>query len=527
MRALGRTTIAGLASLLAVPVAVVIAPQIASASVPEVHPDFDGDGYADLPIPAPGEDLAGAGNAGVVHVLYGSARGPRAHGSQRLSQAAPGAKGNPGDWELFGLDCGFGDFDGDGYDDLAVGILGDLIGGADRGGVQVFYGSADGLTTQGDVLLNEALPGFPGAPDPGDVFGFAVAAGDFDGDGRDDLAVGNPGEAWGGGDEYGAVYVFEGRTSGLSTAGVRMFSQRTYGISEEPGDGDRFGMSLASGDFDGNGRDDLAIGAPGEKIRGHDDAGVVHVLHGSSSGLNSARDELWTQAGPDVPGSIGTANAFGSSLAVGHLDGDERDDLAIGVTGDDIGTVDRAGSVIVLRGWEGGLTGLGARRFSYATAGVKGVPHSVDVFGYALAAADYDGDGHGDLAVSVPARKVAGKPLAGEVIVFRGGAALRPLAGPVRRLNQNSSGISGGAETNDHFSSYIAAGDLDGNGRDDLCVGVAGEDFAGIDSAGVAHVLFGRASGLHGGGSRTFSQDTNGIPDHAENGDVFGNQALA
>jgi hypothetical protein len=512
--------------IVAIPVAVT-SPRVAAAAASRVHPDFNGDGYADLPIPVPGENLKGADNAGALHVLYGSAGGPRAKGSQFLNQATPGVIGSPKSWEIFGLDWSAGDFDDDGYDDMAVGIIGDRIGGHNRGGVQVFFGSASGLTTTGSMLLNEALPGFPGAPQSGDTFGFAVEAGDFDGDGHDDLAVGNPGEAWGGGDEYGTVYVFSGRSSGLSTTGIRRFNQTTAGIAGAPGDGDRFGLALAVGDFDKDGHDDLAIGAPGETIGSHSDAGVVHVLYGSVSGLRTAGDDLWSQAVPDVPGSVGTGDKFGASLATGRLDADNRDDLAIGAFGDAVGAVADAGSIVVLRGRSGGLTSAGARRLSYATSGVKGHAVGGDLFGMALASDDFDGDGHGDLAVAAPGRTVSGRSGAGEVVVFRGAVSSRPLAGPSRRLNEHSDGVGGEPQNGDFFGTQVTATDFDGDGRGDLCVGAAGEDFSGVVDGGVAYVMYGRASGLGGRGSRAFSQDSAWMPNHAENHDVFGNQALA
>ncbi len=519
------TAVIALSAVFAAP-SMVVSPEPASATGPGVHPDFNGDGYADLPIPVAGEDLGGVPNAGAIHVLYGSANGPRRKGSQLFSQETPGAVGGARPWEVFGLKWTSGDFDGDGFDDLAVGIMGDRIGGKTAGSVQVFFGSSKGLTTKGDVLLNEALPGFPGSPQQGDAFGTALAAGDFDGDGRDDLAVGNPLEGWGGGDDYGTIYVFHGRKSGISRSGVDRFNQSTPGVAGAPDDGDDFGASLAAGDFDRDGRDDLAIGAPGERVGAHNAAGVVHVLYGSPSGLRGAGDDLWSQAGPDVPGAVGTGDKFGSSLVVGRFDGDGRDDLAIGVAGDDVGAATEAGSVVVLRGRRDGLTHRRARLLSYATAGVKGGPRSDDLFGLALTAGDFDGDGHGDLAVAVPTRAVSGVPGAGEVVVFRGGASARPLSGIPRRLNQESGGVSSVAEKSDYFGTAVTAGDFDGDGRADLCVGAGGEDFAGIANAGVAHVMFGRPSGVNGHGSTLLSQNSRHIPNRAESADVFGNELL-
>jgi len=519
------TVAAGLAALMAMPVVPAL-PHPAIAAYSHVHPDFNGDGYADLPIPVPGEDLRGVVDAGAIHVLYGSIFGPRVVGSQFINQGSAGARGAPHTHEFFGLAWTAGDFDGDGYDDLAVGIVGDHVGGARRGSVQVFFGSAQGLTTVGDMLLNEALPGFPGSPEAGDLFGYAVAAGDFDGDGYDDLAVGNPGEAWGGGDGFGTVYVFHGRGYGMSISGVQRFNQATKGITGTAEDGDRFGMSLAAGDFDHDGRDDLAIGAPGEQIGARHKAGVVHVLYGAATGVSNAGDDLWSQAGPGVPGGVGTSNYFGYSLAAGRLDGNNYDDLAIGTLGDRVGAVKKAGSVIILRGRHDGVTDVGSRRLSYATHGVKGPPVPGDLFGSVLTAADFDGDGRDDLAVTALARSVGGAPYAGEVVVFRSDGSPRPVSGVPRRLNQNSDGVGGIAESGDLFGSLLAAGDFSGDGRADLCIGAAGETFSGVTHGGIAHVVFGRELGLSGRGSLTLSQNSPGMPNQAEDVDIFGTQIL-
>ena len=498
-------------------------PAVAAAGV---HPDFNGDGRADLPVPAPGEDHSGAANAGVIHVLYGSATGPRTAGSQRLSQATPGSVGTPGVAEFFGNSWTWGDFDGDGYDDLAVGIIGEHVDGRAAGGVQVFYGSAAGLTTVGDQRLSEGLPDFPGEPLDGQLFGLALAAGDFDDDGRDDLAVGDPTEAWGGGTEYGTVFVFHGRSSGLSTAGVERFNEATPGIAGAAENADRFGMSLAAGDFDHDGDDDLAIGAPGEAVGVVAGAGAVYVLNGGGVGLMALGSDVWSQGSAGVPGTPSGGDRFGASLAAGRFDGDARDDLAIGVTGDRVGGVNDAGAVVVMRGRDSGMTGLGAVARSHANPGVRGLPAPSDLLGARLAAGDFDGDGHDDLAVGAMMRSVAGAPLAGEVVVLSGSAGAVPLDGPARLLHQESAGIADVAEAGDMFSGGLAAGDFDGDGRDDLCIGVGGENFAGLDNAGLAHVVFGTSTGLRGAGSMRLTQNTPSMPDVGESGDIFGAQAL-
>src|SRR4029453_4868269 len=131
--------------------------------------DFNGDGFDDLAIGVPGEDLGTGIFAGAVDILYGSAGG-LAGTNQLLTQANPEAV------DLFGFAVAKGDFNADGFTDLAVGAPTGAVGGAPRegggaagsgGAVNVFYGSADGLPATSQVLLQ-------GNPELGDRFGFAL-----------------------------------------------------------------------------------------------------------------------------------------------------------------------------------------------------------------------------------------------------------------------------------------------------------------------------------------------------------------
>jgi hypothetical protein len=112
--------------------------------------DFDGDGYADLAVGIPHEELRGKAGAGAVQVLYGSQTGVSAH-DQLWHQGKKGVKGAVEARDDFGHDVASGDFDADGYADLAISIpREDIKGVSNAGAVQVLYGSPDGLTASGD-----------------------------------------------------------------------------------------------------------------------------------------------------------------------------------------------------------------------------------------------------------------------------------------------------------------------------------------------------------------------------------------
>ena len=277
--------------------------------------DFNGDGFGDLAIGVPGEDIGDVTDAGAVNVLYGSAAGLTAGGDQLWHQDEVGIRGvaEASDQFGFALDCG--DFNGDGHDDLAIGVPGEDIGDiTDAGAVNVLYGSGAGLTAGGDQLWHQARVGIRGGAEDGDMFSDSVAGGDFDGDGFDDLAIGVPGEDIGDITDAGAVNVLYGSGAGLTAGGDELWHQAMAEIRGGAEDGDLFGDSVASGDFDGDGFDDLAIGVPGEDIGDITDGGAVNVLYGSGAWLTATGDQLWHQDRVGVQGMAEAGDQLGFSL---------------------------------------------------------------------------------------------------------------------------------------------------------------------------------------------------------------------
>ncbi|HUP23732.1 MAG TPA: FG-GAP-like repeat-containing protein [Thermoanaerobaculia bacterium] len=297
--------------------------------------DFDGDGFADLAVGIPGEDVFGSMDAGAVQVIYGGPSGLSAAGSQFLNRgdaAPPVLEAEDG----FGHALAAGDFDGDGFDELAVAIPLDSTIETWAGSVQIFFGTGGGLvgsrTPSGGGLpqgqnwrqgsaIGETIHGF-------ERFGWSLAVGDFDGDGFADLVVGVPFEYFGFLDSglIGAVHVIYGSSSGLTGAGSTLLEGDDFE--------DRFGWSLAAGDFDGDGFDELAVGSPTRILGGVDGAGEVKVYRGSEYGIDHADPQLWNQDSAGIADQVELNDQFGAALASGRFSATGQG-LAIGAPCED------------------------------------------------------------------------------------------------------------------------------------------------------------------------------------------------
>jgi FG-GAP repeat protein len=474
---------------------VLSAPDVRAAG--SASPDFNGDGFADLVVGAPYSSVARRGS-GAVHVFPGSATGLRRVGRQLWSLASPGITDRPGRYDQFGWSVAHGDFDGDGFDDLAIGGRWEDTGARNSGAVRVLYGSGVGLTAEGAQSWHQDSPDVRDRSEPSDQFGWAVVAADFDRDGFDDLAVGMPFEDVRARDA-GAVQVLYGTPTGLRAARDQLWHQGRTGIADRPEAGDHFGVALAAGDFDGDGGADLAIGAAYEDRRVHR-AGIVHIIHGTRHGLTARRSQVWHQDSPGIRERASKRDQFGQSLAAGDVDRDGFDDLVVGVWFEDYrNALSNEGGFHVIHGTRRGLTARRDQFWHEDRPGIQDQADDSDRFGQALGVADVDGDGFDDIVVGSPSSDLH-KGIhqnRGAVHVFHGSRRGITERGDLY-LDQDQPGVMGHSEAFAWFGASVDGADFDGDGFDDLAVGIPYKDLE-VKDEGAVYVIHGSRRGLDRG----------------------------
>lgn len=501
-------------------------PLLHAPALAQQYLDFDDDGFADLALGAPSESVdAGAKTSAGAHVeMAGTASGLSTTGSALWSQNSSGVLDSCEAQDLFASALASGDFNGDGRADLAVGIPGESLGSGKTavGAVHVFYGSSSGLSATNDQFISEDTSAIEDTARAGDAFATALAVGDFDNDGFDDLAIGIPAKDVDNAVDAGSVHVIYGSSSGLTTSGDQVVTQNTPGVLDTAEASDRFGFALAAGDFNDDGFVDLAVGVPGEDDGSTSDAGALAIFPGSSSGLTVVGDLFYTQNTTNINDTSEAGDQYAFSLSAGDFNGDGKIDLAVGVPYEDVGSLADAGAVNVLLGSSSGLSTTNDQTWTQDVSGVDGTAGAGDIFGYALAHGNFNGDASDDLAIGAPNEDFGSVSDAGGVNVLYGSTASGLTATNDKFWSQSGSGIADDPEAGDHFAFALASADFDGDGFDDLACGVPDEDVGSATDAGAVNVLYGSSGGLVDSGDDFWTQDVGSIPGSSGAGDRLG-----
>jgi hypothetical protein len=490
-------------------------PRAGAAATPG---DFNGDGFGDLAVGAPGEDVNGVFRAGAVYVLFGSSTGLTTTGVRRITKASPGISGIPRSQGFFGTALAVGDFDSDGHSDLAIGDSNRVISSKTGvGAAVVIPGSAGGLDLAGSSVFDETS--FGGVPETDDHYGQTLTSGDYDKNGVADLAIGGPTEGVNGHSQAGAVGVLYGtHGTGLGTGGAQLFHEGKFPGESVTGSV-HFGESLASGDLDGDGTDDLL--AHGLHQANGGGCFAVFRVPGSSTGLKPSSAQTIDPSilpGPGCNGAgPGSGGEFGHSMAVGDFSGDGIGDLAAGASDQNTSGKLEAGAFYIVLGGPTGLTPTGARRITENTAGVPGDPQKFGNFAEALAAGNFGNNAPTDLAVLATNQDKGG--FHGGTDVFYGRSTGFDATN-VEYLSHGTAGMP--APNQDRWVLQHYAADLGNGTKSDLVGGAQTETVNGHFEAGAVYVTYGTPSGLDGAGTQRFTTATAGIPGDPADVALFG-----
>ena len=410
-----------------------------------------------------------------------------------------------------------GDVNGDGFDDLLIGAY-----GADgyAGSAYVVFGGSGGFPSTFELSSLDGNNGFRlGGIDPDDNTGISVsAAGDMNGDGFGDIIIGGSGGDPGGRANAGEGYVVFGKAGGFA-ADIALSGLNGSGGFRIDGIAiaDRSGRFVSgAGDVNGDGLDDIIIGAFGADPGGRSLAGETYVVFGRSGSQPAtfALSSLDGSNGFRLPGLLADDQTGVSAMDAGDVNGDGIGDVIVGAwRADPGGRIDAGTSYVVFGSTSGfpvsidlgALDGSNGFQILGATAD--------DYSGRSVSSAgDVNGDGFDDVIVGAVGGDPGGHSNAGEsYVIFGKASGFAPALELATIDGINGFRIEGTDAGDDSGRSVAGAGDVDGDGFDDVIIGAHRANPGGTDRAGETYVVFGRASGIPASIALSSLDGTNGF----------------
>jgi FG-GAP repeat protein len=347
------------------------------------------------------------------------------------------------------------------------------------------------------------------------------SASDYNGDGYDDVAIGDPYATVNGQKQAGKVTVMLGDADGRIGDGDRVtITQADFGDTAEAGD--RFGFDVALSRAR-SGCASLLVGSPGEDLNGVADAGIAYLINDLPDLEGTPFADVFALTQADAKGAVEAGDQFGSTVAITGLNQEDRHRLVIGAPAEDAGTIADAGAVSVFE-VNDDVQGLGelrqGARSPLGAVRLPDTPEPGDRFGAALATGLVDvAERSGQeiaqgLVIGAPGDMVSGRDGAGSVTVLSEKFESASL------ISQDSAGVPGAAENGDQFGYSVALSPQVGSRAATLAVGSPGENAGTVVDTGSVTLFNNTGERFVSRGS--FSQATPGVPGTNEAGDRFG-----